>query len=151
MKKHALIVCALILLSLPLMAQIDLPKPNFSMMNAPRSPLFDVSKLKMSHSVGFEAGASSMGGFYLSRYTNHLKYSFNPKLDLKLDLSVINYGSSNAKFKLNDDNRSQFVPGFTLDYHPSDSFNIKVEYRQGMPLGSGSWYHQDPYRSWWDK
>ena len=150
MKKHTLIICALILLSLPLMAQIDLPKPNFSLMNASRTPLFDISKLKMSHSVGFEAGASSMGGYYLSRYTNHLKYSFNPKLDLKMDLSVINYGSSNAKFKLNDDNRSQLVPGFILDYHPSDSFKIKLEYRQGMPLGSGSRNNLDLHRSWWD-
>lgn len=150
MKKHTLIICALILLSLPLLAQIDLPKPNFSMMNASRSPLFDISKLRMSHSVGFEAGVSSMGGYYLSRYTNHLKYSFNPKLDLKVDLSVINYGSSNAKFKLNDDNRSQVVPGFTLDYHPSDSFKIKVEYRQGMPLSPGTWYNQDQHRSWWN-
>ncbi len=60
MKKHALIICTMILLGLPLLAQIDLPKPNFSMMNAHRTPLFDISKLKMSHSVGFEAGVSSV-------------------------------------------------------------------------------------------
>lgn len=148
MKTHVLIICTFIFLSLPLMAQIDLPKPNFSMVNAARSQLFDVSKLKMSHSLGFEAGSSSMGGYYLSRYTNHLKYSFNPKLDLKLDLSVINLGSSSTNFRFNDDNRSLFVPGFTLDYRPNDTFNFKIEFRQGMPLQPSAWQNADTYRPW---
>ena len=148
MKKHILIIASMIILSLPLFAQIDLPKPSFSLINSSRRSPFDVSKLQMSHSLGFEAGSSNMGGFYLSRYTNHLKYSFNPKLDLKLDISMINYGSSSTGFKINNDNRSQLVPGFSLDYHPSENFNFKIEYRQGMPLSPGSWHTPDTFRAW---
>lgn len=145
MKKLTITLITLAIFCLPLAAQIDLPKPNFSLMPRSGRSLIDPSRLSMSHSMGFEAGTSSYGGYYMSRYTNHLKYSFNPKLDLQLDLSLVNFGTSSPAFKVNDDNSSRFIPGFTLDYHPSDSFKIQVKYQQGYPMWGTikPWYEQE--------
>lgn len=144
MKKLLILITCVAIMSLPLAAQIDLPKPNFSVMPKSARSLLDPSRLSMSHSVGFEAGSSSLGGYYMSHYTNHLKYSFNPKLDLKLDLSLVNFGTSSPSFKLNDDNNSRIIPGFTLDYHPSESLIIQVRYQQGYPMWGSikPWYEQ---------
>lgn len=97
------------------------------------SSLFNPYKMKMSHSMGFSAGTSSSGlGFYESRYTNHISYQFNPKLDLAIDLNFVNYGSTtNSKsfsISSNDDNKSRIIPGFSLNYRPSDAISLRIEY-----------------------
>ena len=84
MKKTAMLLAIGIMAVLPLTAQIDMPKPNLNpWQTASRSPLFDASRLSMSHSMGFMAGSSSAGyGYYLSNYTNHLKYELSPSSTL---------------------------------------------------------------------
>ncbi|MCB5228844.1 MAG: hypothetical protein LHW44_02080 [Candidatus Cloacimonetes bacterium] len=145
MKKLMILLCLLVLGSLSLMAHIDMPKPNLSLMPQRGASLFDKTRLSMSHSMGFEAGTSSMGGYYLSRYTNHLMYQLNPKLDMKLDLSVVNFGSTSSSFKINDDNRSRIIPSFSLDYRPTESMSIHIGYRQASPFWGDAkpWYMQD--------
>lgn len=88
----------------------------------------------MRHSMGFEAGTATHGdGYYLSRYTNHLIYSFNPKLVLDLDLNFVNFGSMNTKdkFELNSDNSTKVVPEFSLRYKPKDNILIQFQMVQG--------------------
>ncbi|MBW6514374.1 MAG: hypothetical protein K0B87_06425 [Candidatus Syntrophosphaera sp.] len=123
-----------LLLILPLAAQIDLPRPSFNPYQSGGSSLLDLNRISMNHSMGFSAGVSSAGsGYYLSRYTNHLKYSFNPKLDLELDLNFVNFGSTNSSFEFNADNRSRVIPEFKLNYRPSESVQLQIEFRQGNP------------------
>ncbi len=132
--KKLLVSLSLMLLLLPLVAQVDLPRPNFSPYTNSGSSLLSMNNLSMRHSMGFEAGTSSEGvGYYLSRYTNHLKYKFNPKLELDLDLNFVNFGSLNTsqRFELNKDNDSQVIPEFSLRYKPSDSVLIQVQMVQG--------------------
>ena len=91
-------------------------------------------KLKVSHSMGFSAGSSSNGtGFYESRYTNHLKYEFSPKLNLALDLNFVNFGSTTTgngfSFQTNDDNKSRILPEFSLSYKPNNSITIQLDYK----------------------
>ncbi|MDY0150757.1 MAG: hypothetical protein RBS43_00615 [Candidatus Cloacimonas sp.] len=115
---------------LPLAAQIDLPHPYYNPFHQSSGSLLSMDKLSMSHSMGFEAGSSSVGdGYYLSRYTNHLKYKFNPKLELNLDLNFVNFGSMNtsSKFELNNDNANTVIPEFSLSYKPNDSTLIQVQ------------------------
>ncbi|HQP26483.1 MAG TPA: hypothetical protein PLL58_01540 [Candidatus Syntrophosphaera sp.] len=150
--KKALIGILILLLSLPLLAQIDMPKPNLNPYKGSGTPLFGLNKLSMSHSLGFEAGTSSSGrGYYLSRYTNHINYAFNPKLDLELDLSLVNYGST-SKLQFNSDNNTKVIPEFRLNYRPSDSVNLSVEFGQGTLwyTGPSNWYSdQRPrYERW---
>lgn len=127
----SLLIC---LFLVPLMAQIDLPRPNLNPFESGSGSLLSMNKLSVSHSMGFEAGTSSIGdGYYLSRYTNHLKYQFNPKLELNLDLNFVNYGSMNTsqKLELNSDNSSKVIPEFSLKYKPSDSIVIQVQMNHG--------------------
>ncbi len=149
--KTTLIGILILLLSLPLLAQIDMPKPNLNPYKAGGSPLLSLDRLSMSHSMGFEAGSSSAGrGYYLSRYTNHIRYAFNPKLDLELNLSLVNYGST-TKLEFNSDNSTRVIPEFRLNYRPTDSVNLSVEFRQGAPWYSGTstWY--DDQRPWYER
>jgi hypothetical protein len=96
--------------------------------------LFNPYKLKMWHSMGFSAGSSSNGlGFYESRYTNHIKYEFNPKLALELDLNFVNFGTTSSgkgfSIESNDDNKTKILPEFSLTYKPTNSMTINLEYR----------------------
>jgi hypothetical protein len=96
--------------------------------------LFNPYKLKMTHSMGFSAGTSSNGlGFYESSYTNHIKYDFNSKLALALDLNFVNYGTAttgkNFSIESNDDNKTKILPEFSLTYKPTDSISINFEFR----------------------
>lgn len=132
--KLTLSLALALLLVLPLAAQLDMPKPNLNPWQGGGTSLLSMDRLSMSHSMGFAAGTSSSGrGFYSSSYTNHLKYQFNPKLDLALDLNFVNFGTAANGFKLNDDNKSRIIPEFKLNYRPSDSFHITVEFNQGNP------------------
>jgi len=97
------------------------------------SSLFNPYKLKMTHSMGFSAGTASNGlGFYESRYTNHIAYEFSSKLNMAVDLNFVNFGStsSSKSFSIssNDDNKSRIIPGFSLNYKPTDAISLRIEY-----------------------
>lgn len=133
MKKYLMLI-ALSLVLITLNAQASVFESNPFRMDNPVGHLFNPYKLKMSHSMGFSAGTSSNGlGFYESRYTNHLFYEFNPKLNLALDLNLVNYGSVSSgqgfSFDSNDDNKTKIIPEFSLNYKPSDAVSIRLEYR----------------------
>ena len=138
--KNLLILVLMTVAILPLMAQYDIPRPDFNPFSLSSSML---NKLSMSHSMGFEAGSSSGGnGYYLSRYTNHLKYALGPKLDLDLDLNFVNFGSmsTSKSFSLNEDNDSKILPEFSLRYRPSDSMTFELKMSQGMMRPTRPWY-----------
>ena len=108
--------------------------------------LLNPNNLRVNHSMSFMSGVSSGGdGFYQSTYTNHLHYSFTPKLDLKVDLNFVNYGTANwdnsFSIKSNNDNASTIIPEFSLNYRPSDNSSITIEFRQ-----SGAYRRSD---HWW--
>ena len=99
------------------------------------SSLFNPYKMKMTHSMGFSAGTASNGlGFYESRYTNHISYQFNSKLDMAVDLNFVNFGSTSStksfNISSNDDNKSKIIPGFSLNYKPNDKMSFRIEYNQ---------------------
>ena len=109
--------------------------------------ILNQNNLKMNHSMSFMSGASSNGrGFYQSMYTNHLLYQFSPKLDLQLDLNFVNFGTANFNDKLsikgNDYNKSTVIPEFSLNYRPSENFNIIFEMRSVGPFE----HNYDRYR-----
>ncbi len=103
--------------------------------------------LQMNHTMSFMSGFSSGGdGFYRSTYTNHLHYTFHPKLDLQVDLNFVNYGTANwdNSFSIqgNKDNASAVIPEFSLNYRPSDNTSIRIEFRQHTPENrSYNWWY----------
>lgn len=128
--KKIILTNALLLIVLAMMAQVSFPKPSFNPYKPTSSSLLNIQNMTMSHSMGFEAGTSSIGdGYYLSRYTNHIMYKFNPKLELDMGLNFVNYGGMDTGSKLSfaDNNRSKVIPEFSLRYRPTDSILIQVE------------------------
>jgi hypothetical protein len=140
--KNLFITLILISLVFPAMASYNLPKPDLNPFSL-NSPI--LKNIKMSHSMGFEAGSSSGGnGYYLSRYTNHINYQFSPKLELDLDLNFVNFGTMNTtqSFALNDDNNNKILPEFSLRYKPSDSMSFEIKMSQGLLMQQKPWYEK---------
>jgi hypothetical protein len=140
--KNLLIALIMTVAILPLMAQNDIPRPDFNPFSLHSSAL---NNLSMSHSMGFQASTSSSGsGYYLSRYTNHMNYQLSPKLELDLDLNFVNFGSLDTRsdFRLNDDNSSKVLPEFSLRYRPSESMTFELKMSQGFMQPERPWYEK---------
>ncbi len=97
--------------------------------------MINMNNLTMNHSVSFSSSISSNSqSAYESVYTNHLNYKFSPKLNLKVDLNFVNFGSAMYKggieFDGNNDNTSKILPNFQLNYNPSENVKFIVEFKQ---------------------
>ncbi|MFA5499216.1 MAG: hypothetical protein WC327_06710 [Candidatus Cloacimonadia bacterium] len=115
------------------------PLNTFNTNNMNLSGLLNPNRLNVKHSMSFLSGVSSRGnGYYQSTYTNHLFYNLSPKLDLQLDQNFVNYGTATVKdsfsIKGNNDNKSGVIPEFSLNYRPSENFNIIFEMRSVGPF-----------------
>ncbi len=98
--------------------------------------LLNPNNLRMNHTMSFMSGVSSTGkGFYQSSYTNHLFFDLTPNLDLNVDLSFVNYGSTTwddtFSVRANDDNRSTVIPQFSLNYQPRENVHFRIEFKSG--------------------
>lgn len=96
--------------------------------------LLNPNNYTMSHSMSFSTGYSSTGvAPYQSRYTNHINYQVNDKLDINVDLHVTNFGTANVSKGLNiesnDDNTTDMVPDFSINYRPTDNTSINFVFR----------------------
>jgi hypothetical protein len=146
MKKITLLL--IIIFTITLLAQTGIEKynPSFKIPSlAGNSSLLNPNKLEMNHSVFFLGGASSnQQSFYESTYTNHLQYSFNPKLKLNVDLNFVNYGTAsfdnNWNIEGNNDNSTKVLPNFSLDYRPTENSRIIIQFNQ---------YHRNRYFGDW--
>ena len=97
--------------------------------------MLNINNLTINHSMSFSSSISSNSlSAYESVYTNHINYMFSPKLNLKVDLNFINFGSATyqggMEFDGNNDNTSQVLPNFQLNYKPSEKMNFTIEFRQ---------------------
>jgi len=108
--------------------------------------LLDLSKISWSHSysVTFFSGGSMSGSVGLLNET--MLYEFSPKLSLSLNLGIAHSGGQWGQ------NRSAtLLPGFTLDYHPSNKFRMTFQVQKYdavlNPLVSRSspWYNPVGY------
>ena len=125
-----LIVILILAFSLKAQVVSNVFKPNLLM------PSFlDVNKISVNHSASFSSGISSdKKSFYQSVYTNHLSYTFNPKLKFELDLNFVNFGTATYKsgieFEGNNDNSTRVLPNMSLNYKPTENTSITFEFRQ---------------------
>jgi hypothetical protein len=142
MKK--IIVLAFVILALSLSAQNPTFRPDFLI-----NQFNGFDKLQMNHSISFSSGISSnSNSYYMSTYTNHLQYDLGPKLDLKLDLNFVNYGTATHKqginFSGNNDNTSLVVPEFQLNYRPTENSEIRFMFRTAQPFTD----NRDDFLKW---
>ena len=97
--------------------------------------MINMNNLTINHSISFSSSISSNSqSAYESIYTNHLNYKFSSKLNLKVDLNFINYGSATyqggIEFDGNNDNTSRILPNFQLNYNPSENVKFIIEFKQ---------------------
>lgn len=98
--------------------------------------LLDLSRVKWSnsYSVSFFSGGGTSGSQGVWRTS--MFYEFSSRLSLSLNVGVAHdisgvWGDEN--------NNARILPGFNLDYHPSDKFRLSI----GMQTYSGRYYN--PY------
>ena len=97
--------------------------------------MINMNNLTINHSMSFSSSISSNSqSAYESVYTNHINYKFSSKLNLKVDLNFINFGTATyqggIEFDGNNDNTSRVLPNFQLNYKPSEKMNFTIEFRQ---------------------
>jgi hypothetical protein len=97
-------------------------------LNPASSPfsLIDLSRVKWSHSysVSFFSGGSNSSS--LGLWNTSMFYEFSKNLSLTLNLGVAH--DANALFG-GESSFSKILPGFLLDYHPSNNFNLRVGFQ----------------------
>ena len=81
--------------------------------------LLDMSRVRWSHSysVGFFSGGATSGSVGLLNST--MFYDISRSLSLSINLGVAHSGGSWGEGR-----SATVLPGFTLDYHPSDKFRM---------------------------
>ena len=85
--------------------------------------LIDFSRVKWSHSysVSYFSGGSYSGS--MGCYNSSIFYELSPKLSLTLNIGI----SHNAGSLWGDGNNdASILPGFRLDYHPSEKFRMTL-------------------------
>ena len=84
--------------------------------------LIDLSRIKWSHSYSvsyFSGGGTSESA---GLWRTSMFYEFSPKLSMDLNLGVAHAGNLFTA----TDRETAFLPGFTLDYHPSNKFRATL-------------------------
>lgn len=103
--------------------------------------LIDFSRIKWSnsYSVSYFSGGSYSGS--MGYYNSSIFYEFSPKLSMTVNIGV----SHNAGSLWGDGNNdASILPGFRLDYHPSEKFRmtLMVQRLDGSYLPYNGYYYR---------
>ncbi len=102
--------------------------------------LLDLSRIRWStsYSVGYISGngyGGSMGVLNTSAF-----YEFSPKLSMQLNLGIAhNTGAIWGDGK----NNATVLPGFQLDYHPSEKFHMSIGVQRYSGFLTPGYYRSD--------
>jgi len=102
--------------------------------------LIDLSRINWSHSysVAFFSGGGTSGS--VGVWNTSLDYDISSNLHLALNLGVLHNPGSLWN---GNDSKADFLPGFRLDWRPSDNFFMSVSYQDlggyYSPYDRGFW------------
>lgn len=108
--------------------------------------LLDLSRIKWSHSYSVNFFSGGLGSSSVGMYNTNMYYDISKSLSLSLNLGIAHDigGSFNS---ISENRSSSFLPGFNLDFHPSENFRMSINYQKyqgyGYPIydrGFGSGY-----------
>ena len=142
MKKITMII--LILMPVLALAQDLSRSDGQSYVKKGKFSLFDPSKLSMhqSYSLAYYSGGGANGS--IGYYLNSLEYRFSNPLRIRVDVGWIHSPSnlfSNGPSNLKN---GIFVPGFSIDWKPTESLNFRLDYRS-VPIGNYGGFGLNPY------
>ncbi|MGH8005279.1 MAG: hypothetical protein ACRECJ_11215, partial [Limisphaerales bacterium] len=89
--------------------------------------LLDPSRFKIGHTISTSYASIGGRGVLTSMYLADISYKLANPLDIRVSLGVAN--SQGALFGPKRSANS-FIPGFQLHYHPSNAFNLIINYQQ---------------------
>ncbi len=101
--------------------------------------LLDPSRLKINHTLSSSYTSIGGRGILTNMYLANINYKLANQLDLRVTLGVAN---SQGSFFGPKRGASSILPGFQLHYHPSNSFNLIINYQQ-YPAGYNGLYPFD--------
>lgn len=106
--------------------------------------LLDISRIKWSnsYSVSFFSGNGQSGSLGLANTS--MFYEFNDALSLQVNIGLLH--SPGALWGDNRNNDVSVLPGFSLDYHPSDNFRMSIDFQKID--GRMYPYSFSPYSRW---
>jgi len=109
--------------------------------------LLDLSRIKWSnsYSVTYFSGGASSGT--LGLFTTGMSYEFSPKLSLNVNVGIAHNPAALWGDKRN--NQAKLLPGFLVDYHPSDKFRMMIGFQEfdGNSLFP-YYYRRGPFSGW---
>lgn len=90
--------------------------------------LLDFSRIKWSNSYSVSFFSGGYGSGTMGLFQTNMLYEFTPSLSLALNIGIAHSG---GVFSTEKD--ATILPGFTLDYHPSNKFRaiLQVQTYQG--------------------
>ncbi|UCD64862.1 MAG: hypothetical protein JSW34_05360 [Candidatus Zixiibacteriota bacterium] len=90
--------------------------------------LIDLSRVKWSHSysVSYFSGGGYSGSMGL--YNSSVFYELSSKLSLTLNIGLSH--SLGGSLWADENSDAIFLPGFRLDYHPSDKFRMTLGFQR---------------------
>jgi hypothetical protein len=98
----------------------QLEKPGLSM------SLLDPSRLKMSHTYSLSFMTGGGRSQTIGLYMNSIEYQVSSPLTLRLHLGYLHQPTALFGGVRDSGFGGTFLPGFELDYHPSENFFFKV-------------------------
>lgn len=109
--------------------------------------LLDLSRISWSHSysVTYFSGGNSSGT--LGLFNTGMMYVFSPKLSLNLNVGIAH--NPGAIWGDSRNNNTELLPGFLLDYHPSEKFRMSLGFQRYVGNNFYPNYHDRGIFSGW--
>ena len=135
--KTLISILAVLALALPAAAQLveqapltsDRAQSSFGSTPAPTPfSLLDLSRIRWSHSysVSYFSGGNTSGTMGI--LNTAMLYEFSPKLSLNINIGLAH--NPGALWGDSRNNNSELLPGFLLDYHPSEKFRMSLGFQK---------------------
>ena len=103
--------------------------------------LLDFSKLHMQHSYNLSFFSSGGHSESIAMYLNQIDYDLTRTLRLSVGLAWLHQPQATLGFS-EQTVSERLLPSFSLNWHPSKNFMLRVDYRTLSPLGI---YYRDRY------
>lgn len=135
MRKALVATLAVLALAAAALGQSSAPSvPSATKSEGPKAAslfLLDPSRFKIQHTLSTSFASIGGRGILTNMYLANIQYQIANPLDIRVSL-----GFANSQGSLFGPKRSAsaIIPGFELHYHPSNSFDLIVNYQQ-YPAG----------------
>jgi hypothetical protein len=137
-----LIIAAVSLVSAQFRGTESQPDPRLKFLSSSGGAVFDMSKMSVSHSLSMSYFNTGSGSVMLNEYIAGINYQISDPLTLRLNLGM-SYTPYSSFLPAEENSTDIYLKSATLDYRPSDSFRMRVDFRTVRP---SDYLNSDPFR-----